>query len=1093
MGFWFILATIALAGWFVDRVNVNRLKEVAKTQAYEDLSYYRATLENEITSNLQMVRGLAIALAEKTSLQQYQFEQIVAPLYEHSRILRNIGAAPDMVISRMYPLAGNEQAIGLNLLTHPTQAKAAIAARDSGNVVISGPLKLVQGGDALIARIPVFHQETKQFWGLLSVVIDMNKLYQAVDLPTLEEQFQVRMQSLTGEDSQNTVFYGEQKALPQDALVMNITLPNNQVWAFSAYPKQGWQADSAAIWPFRLTLITFLGLFIAAFLFLERIIKQIQDNEQHLSTMSHLAEVGAWSVNLRTREVYWSDVTKTIFDTPDQFVPGWMSTIEFFVQGKHRKRAQELMDKAIKQGQSFEEELLIATQSGQLKWISVKGYPRFEQGRCIEVQGSVQNIDERKKMELEHDKIAKHNEYLARLTTHDAFLDTQLELAHPLFTDAICEGVNCERASIWLFSDDRQQLAPSSFSHTLNKTMVQFPPWRSSLVPELFAAIETQKPLQITSARQHELTKALQDHYLVPFEINALLICPIHHRGKVMGALCAEFSESRPAWTLNDKRFLQALAVLLGSLHTNKEQQKARQLALMEKELAEQSAKVKSDFLASMSHEIRTPMNGILGMLTVLQHTELNNKQRHHIQLAQSSADALLTIINDILDFSKIEAGKLTIESVEVDLVSLLSDTLSAFALKAEAMQTKLEIDCRNMQVQFAKTDPHRLRQVLNNLLSNAIKFTEQGRINLTCYTEQTKEGMRLWCSVEDTGIGIAKEKLATIFDSFTQADSSTTRKYGGTGLGLTIASQLCELMGGTLSAYSKPNIGSTFTFFVELQSPKAIAAMATSCSELLLFIPADLAGSALRHLLAPWHMPTQVFTSATSGLQYLRDNPDRTMRLIVDPLIFSNDSDASNELQQLISKRQLLWAQIATMSQPSVSLWSSPKPDMECCYPLTPATALMLCQVEVKSHTKPSIRKLRGKILLVEDNKVNQIVAQNLLGKLGLMVHTAQHGKEALTMLNEAHGEFDLILMDCQMPEMDGYEATRLIRAEHAGSKAAKLAIIALTANAMQGDREACLAAGMDDYLSKPLQFEQLASTLEKWLARAITTQNSA
>jgi two-component system sensor histidine kinase/response regulator len=1088
VGFWTILAIVVVIGYLVDRVNINRLQEVARTNAYEEVSLYRALLENELNSNLQMVRGLAIAVSEKHNLDQASFERIASPLFAHSKILRNIGAAPNMVIAYMHPLEGNEKAIGLDYNTIPAQRDDALRARDSKDIVLAGPLTLVQGGEALIARVPVFDSDTEQFWGLLSVVIDIDKLYNVIELQTLLDHYDVGLRKLHHADSPNGGFFlGNKAILERKPLALSITLPQQQNWELYALPKKGWEVDGSSLWSFRLTVFTFLCLFIAAFKFIDRIIRQIQDNEQHLNTMSHLVEVGAWSLDLKTQQVFCSDVTLDILETQPGFKPSWLSSIDFFAPGHNRRRIQELMAQTIKGGVPFEEEFLALTAKGKSRWITVKAFPKVEKGRTVEVVGSVQNIDARKSLEIEHEKIARHNELLAKLSTHEAVLSCQYELALQLITDATCSGLSASRSTIWQFNADATKLSPVSFSHTKANSWEQFPPWRESAQHALFAAIKNNELIELPLARRSSLSDGLIDNYLIPFNIQAIYLYPIKHHNNIIGVMTSEYSEPSPNWTANDRRFLQSLTTVAGSLFANKETQKARQQALVDKKLAEQSAAMKAEFLASMSHEIRTPMNGILGMLELLQQTHLNPSQRHQIHLAQSSAQSLLVVINDILDFSKIEAGKIDIEKVDVNLVELVSETFESFALKAAEKQILLEIDCRNLLIARAKTDPHRLRQILNNLISNAVKFTDEGRIILTCYSEQSGDETRLWCSIEDTGIGIAKEKLATIFDSFTQADSSTTRKYGGTGLGLSIARQLCELLGGSLSAYSKLNVGSTFTFFVVLEEPEPILPLEQMDSPLLLLVPSVYDHASLRHILSPWHVQTHVFHDCDSLMVHLSNSMPADLHLVLDPVMITS-AESAKRLSELLDKHDLKVAKLSSPHTQHNDYWPNLNIELDIHYPLTPANALSLYIGSVTDNEPIDTHLLSGSVLLVEDNKVNQIVATSLLSKLGLTVTIAQDGVEALHMLKQQDIEFDLILMDCLMPNMDGYETTMHIRAGEAGENNKKRAIIALTANAMVGDKEKCLAAGMDSYLSKPLQFEDLASTVRAWLGQTST-----
>ncbi len=393
------------------------------------------------------------------------------------------------------------------------------------------------------------------------------------------------------------------------------------------------------------------------------------------------------------------------------------------------------------------------------------------------------------------------------------------------------------------------------------------------------------------------------------------------------------------------------------------------------KATADRAHEAKSRFLANMSHEIRTPMNGVLGMLDLLERTTVDSRQRGYLEMARSSAGKLLTVINDILDVSKLEAGRLTMERIEFDLRRQVEEV--ATLLASEARRKGLDMVCAvaEQAPRRVRGDPTRLHQVLTNLLGNAIKFTERGEVEVR--VEPVEDG-RLRFAIRDTGVGMTEVEQAQVFDAFVQADGSTTRKFGGTGLGLTISRQLVTLMGGTLTVRSAPGQGSELSFVLSLETVAD---------------PPLAPGSA-----AP---PNRA-----------ADDP------AVDPSRNDQEADLSRQ-----GKR----------------------------------------------------------VLLVEDNLVNQLLCQEMLAQLGLSVVVADNGREALAAL--AGETFDLVLMDCQMPEMDGYEATRAIRAREQEQNQKHLPIIALTAHAMPSDREKCLAAGMDDYLAKPFQYEQLKELLGRWL----------
>ncbi|MBE0366675.1 ATP-binding protein [Pseudoalteromonas aurantia] len=1081
LGYWFILCTVLCFGWYVDTVNYNRLIEVERSRAYEEVNVYRTQIEGVLAANIQLVRGLAIALTNEAQLDQKRFEYIAQPLFRSSNVLRNLGAAPDMILSMTYPLKGNEKALGLNYLTHPTQSKDAIRARDSKKIVLAGPLTLIQGGEALIARVPVYNPDDT-FWGLLSIVIDMKKLFKAVNLDMLDANYRIAIRGKNGLGEQGAFFHGNEDILHLQPLTFNIAIASGK-WQLYAVPRFGWEPEVSAIWPFRLALLTIILLFISAFIFFNKLIKQLHDNAQTLTSMGNLAEVGAWSVDLKTRNITWSEVTKRIFEVPDHYQATWMSSTEFFKEGLHRRNFQRAIEQTIKHGTSFEEELIIVTAQGHERWILMKGKANQNNQWTVEIFGSVQNIQTRKNMEIEHDKIARNNELLAQLSSHDAVLNNHVDNAQSLAVDAICQGLNASRASIWVFNEEKTLLIPSCFSNTRQDSLQHFPPWRKNHLPELFHNVQRNQLIRANFAHSHECTLGLSEHYLGPFEVNALFGCTITYKDNVIGLLCAEYTLPNPDWGHSDERFIRAISAMLGSLFASQEQQKAKQQALMAKEIAEQSAKIKADFLASMSHEIRTPMNGILGMLDIVLNSNIDQSQRHHLNLAQNSAGSLLTIINDILDFSKIEAGKLDIEVIECDLIQILSDSISNFAPKAIEQHTELFIDSRNMQVQHAKTDPHRLKQVLNNLLSNAIKFTEHGKVTLTCYTEQQPASMRLWCSIEDSGVGISKTQLDKIFDSFTQADPSTTRRFGGTGLGLTIARQLCQLLGGALNAYSKLGVGSTFTFYIDLHEAKEIAPLNTPCDGLCIIDPHQQHELAAHHLLDAWRIPSEHFESLPAAMALLQEKRLTSPAIIIAESIVNDASDYQLSLLKKVTQQPDCCFAVISNKLSSNERFSHLDPDLVFLQPLTPANALKLCTLSTTKEAIPPAKlgAIDARILLVEDNKVNQVVALALLKRLNAKITCVDNGRLAIEHLKHA-SRYDVILMDCQMPELDGYQTTGQIRQAVAGQSHQSTPIIALTANAMQGDKEKCLAAGMDDYLSKPIEFTDLEKALRKW-----------
>ena len=785
----------------------------------------------------------------------------------------------------------------------------------------------------------------------------------------------------------------------------------------------------------------------------------LRANEEILQEVSRVAKVGGWGLDLATQRLSWTEETRRIHEVAPDYEPQLETAIHFYAPPA-RPVLREAIESALADEVPFDLELPLITAKGKPLWVRAIGNLGKVEGKVVRLYGVFQDITETKATE----RLLRLTQFAMEQATDEVYFIRE-DAGFQFVNDAACRALEL----------DREEL--------LNSTMADIDPnynaasWRQHW-----------QELKAGGALTFETSHRSRSGRVYPVEVHANYI---EHEGEAYSCgFCRDITER--------KRAEEALRTTISDL----EDATARANSLAAQ--AECASAAKSEFLANMSHEIRTPLNGVLGMNGLMLETDLTDEQRGYAQTVRSSGEGLLTLLNDILDFSKIEAGRLDLEILDFNLHNLLDDFLGMMAFRAH--EKSLAFGCVTAPEVPAELhgDPGRLRQILTNLTGNAIKFTAQGEVIIRVrVVSETPVAVQLRFGVSDTGIGIPADKMGKLYGKFSQVDSSTTRVFGGTGLGLAISKQLTELMGGEVGVESEVGKGSEFWFTVRLgksTAPRSAAGPRLASlhgKRILVVDDRPVNREILLGLLNSWGLRPAEAGDGPAALQALaaaQAAQDPFALAILDLHLPGMDGNSLGRAikgdPNLQATRLVLCTSMGKAGNQAdweetgfVAALDKPVRRQELLATLEAAlrgkSATGRMRTSADSAAKPRLPHAR--ILVAEDNITNQQVAAGILRKLGMTAEVVANGLEAIQALETI--PYDLVLMDVQMPELDGLAATRRIRDPQSRVLNPRVPIIAMTAHAMQGDEQKCLAAGMDGYVPKPVEVSALIAALKKWL----------
>jgi PAS domain S-box-containing protein len=784
---------------------------------------------------------------------------------------------------------------------------------------------------------------------------------------------------------------------------------------------------------------------------------ELQRVKELLEETNQVARIGGWELDLVRQKIYWSAMTRAIHEVPDDYEPNLHTGINFYKEGANRERIAQAVSECIENGAPWDLELQIVTMTGRELWVRALGKAEVLDGVRSRIYGTFQDIDERKRSQIRAQQSA---DLLKKLSDRVPGALYQFQLVDddkPSFS-YVSVGVT-----------DIFELAPDEITQNAQKLIERIHP--DDVQPLAESILQSKRSLQ-------------------RWDMDFRVILPLKGEQWLRAeAIPEQIDDNCMVWN----GYFQDISV----------RKQSEQELSKSREQAEAASKSKSEFLANMSHEIRTPLNGIIGFTDLLMRTDMDDTQQQYMSMVHQSANSLLDIVNDILDFSKIEAGKLDLAIEQTDLLEIGSQVADMIKYQAHKKGLEMLLNIAPNVPRYAWTDPVRLRQILVNLLGNAVKFTEHGEVELRIEALPDEEpGCTLFrFSVRDTGIGIDAKNQKKIFEAFSQEDSSTTRRFGGTGLGITISNKLLGLMNSSLNVDSQTGRGSSFYFDVSFRAMPGEPAEWDNINQIRRVLIVDDNASnrmILKDMLALKNIDTEQAINGVMALEKLAsDEP-------YDLILMDYHMPYLDGIQTIRTIRK---DALATGNPPIILLHSSSDDEYvhNACKELAVPVRLIKpvrMQQLFNSFSQVNVHKDRNdmgstqhrtgatltesspepiKILIAEDNPINMLLVTTLLRHIipGVLITTAVNGMQAVEQFSRE--PFMMVFMDVQMPEMNGYEATEAIRRNETHMR---VPIIALTAGTVKGERERCMEAGMDDYVTKPVVKNTLEAVVRKWLA---------